>query len=154
LTPFPSFTGGVFVAAGDINGDKHADLIVGTDDTGSAPSQVRVFDGVTQQQLRSFIPYSGFTGGVRVGAGDVTGDGLADIITGTGSGAAHVKVFDAVDNSEIRSFLPYTGFAGGIFVAGETPIPEPTSMVSLVLIASRLLAGRPNRTKSRCADST
>src|SRR5262249_16008573 len=39
------FRGGVFVAAGDVNGDRFADIIVGAD-AGGAP-QVQVFDGKT-----------------------------------------------------------------------------------------------------------
>src|SRR5438093_1322251 len=67
----PSFTGGVFVAGGDVNGGGSADIIVGTD-TGS--SQVKVFDGATGAVIASFFAYTGFTGGVRVGAGDISGD--------------------------------------------------------------------------------
>jgi len=114
----PSFTGGVFVAGGDVNGDGSADIIVGTD-TGS--SQVKVFDGATGAVIASFFAYTGFTGGVRVGAGDINGDGAADIITGTGPGAAggNVKVFDGVTGALIRNFLAFDpSFTGGVFVAG------------------------------------
>jgi len=114
----PSFTGGVFVAGGDVNGDGLADIIVGTD-TGS--SQVKVFDGATNAVIASFFAYPGFTGGVRVGAGDINGDGAADIITGTGPGAAggNVKVFDGLTGALLRNFLAFDpSFTGGVFVAG------------------------------------
>jgi len=79
------FTGGIFVAAGDVNHDGVADLITSTDDTGGATSsQVKVFDGATNELIQSFMPFAGFTGSVRVGAGDLDGDGRAEIITGTG----------------------------------------------------------------------
>ncbi len=72
---FPSFSGGVFVAGGDVNGDGSADIIVGTD---AGSSQVKVFDGITTAEIASFFAYPGFTGGVRVGAGDINGDGAAE----------------------------------------------------------------------------
>ena len=75
------------------------------------------------QQLSSFFAYDpGFTGGVRVAAGDVTGDGTPDIITGAGPGGGpHVKVFDARTGAEQLN-LPFTfnnepAFQGGVFVA-------------------------------------
>ena len=43
------FQGGVYVAAGDVNGDGIVDIVtgVGGDDSSSAPSHVKVFDGQT-----------------------------------------------------------------------------------------------------------
>src|SRR5262245_45251572 len=103
----PQFTGGVFVAAGDVNGDGLADIIVGAD-AGGLPN-VKVFDGKTGAVLQSFLAYDvAFTGGVRVAAGDVNGDGIADVITGAGPGSApHVKVFDGATGAVIRSFLAF-----------------------------------------------
>lgn len=110
------FTGGVFVAAGDIDGDGSADIITGAD-AGAGP-HVKVFSGETGAEIRSLFAYGPtFSGGVRVAAGDVSGDGRDDIVTGTGPGASHVKVFDGMTGAEIRSFLPYGGFSGGVFVA-------------------------------------
>src|SRR5439155_25738666 len=82
----------------------------------------RVFDGVTLGLLRDFRAYAGFNGGARVAAGDVDGDGIADVVTGTGPGvnqAPHVKVFSAgVEGQLIRSYLAYgAGFFGGVYVA-------------------------------------
>ena len=89
---------------------------------GGGSSRVRVFDPVTGAEARSFFAYSGFGGEVRVAAGDVTGDGVADIVTGAGpGGAAHVKVFDGATGAEVRSFFAYApSFLGGVFVgAGD-----------------------------------
>jgi hypothetical protein len=113
----PSFNGGVFVAAGDVNGDLSDDIVTGAD-AGAAP-HVKVFNGLSGVEVRSFNAYPpSFTGGVRVAAGDVNGDGLADLVTGAGVGSSHVKVFDAATNAELQSFLAYgAGFTGGVYVA-------------------------------------
>ena len=148
FSPFgPSFTGGIFVAAGDVTGDGRAELIAATDQSGVNAGTVRIFDWATLQELRSFTPYAGFTGGVRVGAGDVNGDGVADVITGTGPGSGHVKAFNGVTGEEIRSFLPYPGFTGGIFVAGETPVPEPTLAGFASSLVGVLAMRRPRRAR-------
>ena len=60
-----------------------ADIITGAG-AGGGP-HVKVFDGRTGARLQSFFAYDpAFTGGVHVAAGDVNGDGKADIITGGG----------------------------------------------------------------------
>jgi hypothetical protein len=113
------FTGGVFVATGDVNTDGFADLIVGAG-PGSGP-HVKVFDGRTNTEIQSFFAYTpNVTSGVTVGAGDFNSDNRADIITGVASGASpHVRVFDASSLAELRSFFAYaTNFTGGIFVTG------------------------------------
>lgn len=119
LFPYTAgFAGGVFVAAGDVNGDGFAEVVTGAD-VGAGP-HVKVFSGRTGGELRSFFAYpAAFSGGVRVATGDVNGDGKADIVTGAGAGAGpHVKVFDGVTQAEIRSFMAYPEtFTGGVFVS-------------------------------------
>src|SRR5262249_33658508 len=80
-----NFTGGCFGAAGDVNGDGFAHIIVGAD-AGGGPN-VFVLSGKNRTPLLSYFPYNlNFTGGVRVAAGDVNGAGRAAIITGAGLG--------------------------------------------------------------------
>ena len=120
----PGFTGGIYVAAGDLNGDGAAEIVVGAD-AGGAP-QVKVFDGATNAVIRSFLAYDvSFAGGVHVAAGDVNGDGTADIVTGTGPGGGpHVKVFDGSTGAEIQSFFAAAPtFTGGIYVAAGASLP-------------------------------
>ena len=101
----PAFTGGVYVAVGDVTGDGQADIVTGAD--AGAGSHVRVFDGATRLVVGEFYAYdSGFTGGVRVAVGDVTGDGRADIVTGAGAGGGpHVRVFDGITLQPVLSFM-------------------------------------------------
>lgn len=112
-----NFQGGVFVAAGDVNGDGRADIITGPG-AGGRPV-VRVFDGLTGNMIQSFLAYDPeFLGGVNVAAGDVNGDGVDEIITGAGPGGGpHVKVFNPVDMTLLNSFFAYTNFLGGVYVA-------------------------------------
>jgi hypothetical protein len=116
----PSFTGGVFVAAGDVDGDGRADIVTGAD-AGSPGGDVKVFSGATGAELRSFFAFGPrFSGGVRVAAGDVNGDGRVDIVVGAGPGApgGHVKVFDGGTLAELSNFFAFDpSFAGGVFVA-------------------------------------
>jgi hypothetical protein len=76
----PTFMGGIFVAAGDVNGDGFADIAVSAD-VGGLP-EVKVFSGKDGSALYDFFAYNPlYLGGVKVALGDVTGDGLADIVT-------------------------------------------------------------------------
>jgi hypothetical protein len=61
-----------------------ARIVVGAEGS----SHVKAFTGRTHTNVASFLAYPTFSGGVRVAAGDVNGDGAPDIITGTGPGAA------------------------------------------------------------------
>jgi hypothetical protein len=114
----PFFQGGVFVAVGDLNGTGHPEIITGPDQGGGP--DVRVFDGTTHALVREFLAYGPFfVGGVRVAAGDVNGDGKADIITGAGpSGSPNVEVFSGADNAVLFNFDAYGPFfTGGVYVA-------------------------------------
>jgi len=55
LAPYPGFSGGVFVAAGDIDGNGRDEIIVGAG-AGGGP-HVKVFDGITGGQIAGFYAY-------------------------------------------------------------------------------------------------
>ena len=61
----------------------------------------------------------GFTGGVNVATGDVTGDGVADIVVGSnGGGAPRVKVIDGKSQDVVLDFFAFDpSFRNGVNVA-------------------------------------
>lgn len=117
------FRGGVWVGAGDTDGDGRDEVITGAGPGGSP--HVRVFDSESGLVPRAgFLAYGpGFTGGVRVAAVDVNGDTSDEVLTGAGPGGGpHVRVVTE-SGSGIEGFYAYTPtFTGGVFVAGRDEV--------------------------------
>jgi hypothetical protein len=111
----PSFTGGVRVASADFTADGTPDVVVGTG-PGRA-TRVRVLDGADQRELFTIDPFeASFTGGVYVAAGDLTGDGQAElVITPDEGGGPRVRVFNGSDFSQLADFfgIDDPNFRGG-----------------------------------------
>lgn len=136
-----SFAGGVTVASADFNGDGYADIVVGADTRGG--SHVKVFDGRTLQELRSFFAFGrDYNFGVRVAAGDVNGDGTPDILVGAGVGGSPVySVFDGVTGGLIRQGMAFAPeFTGGIYIAAGDV--DGDGFADVILGAGR--AGNPH----------
>lgn len=111
----PSFTGGVNVAIGDVNGDGTLDVITGPG-RGGGP-QVTVVDGTQFGQLQTngqiavsallanfyaFAPT--FTGGVFVSGGITGSNGQLNLIIGAGPGGGpQVEVLDGSKLSQLQS---------------------------------------------------
>ena len=95
----PSFTGGVYVAAGDTDDYGFADVIIGAGAGGG--SRVQVYSGssagvITSSTLNDFFAYSpAFTGGVVVAAGQRDAVAGEEIITAPASnGGYNIKSFN------------------------------------------------------------
>jgi hypothetical protein len=109
------YRGGVYVASGDVNGDGLADIIVSP--SAGSRSQVTIFDGADGSVLTSFRAFGSGNGGVRVAAGDVNGDGRADVIVGSGLKSA-VRVFDGDTGDLLRQINAFgRAYRGGVHVA-------------------------------------
>ncbi len=121
FVPFgASYTCGVVVATADVTGDGVEDIIVGTA-FGGGP-HVKIFDGVTFAMLSQFFAYDpNFRGGITLAAGDLNGDGIAEIATGSGPGGGpQVNVYSYANGgvTTLSSFFAYDpNLRGGASVA-------------------------------------
>jgi len=129
VAPFEaSFTGGVYVSAGDVTGDGIPDLAI-TPDEGGGP-RVDIYSGAAGfPKLTAFfgIDDTNFRGGARSAIADMTGDGVADLIVVAGfGGGPRVAAFDgkSLATTPVKIFGDFFAFEqalrNGIFVtAGD-----------------------------------
>ena len=90
----PAFPGGALVACTDVTGDGIAEVITGAGPGGGPHVRVWHYTAWECDRDASGSPTTLLWRGVRVAAGDVTGDGLAEIITGAGPGGGpHVRIW-------------------------------------------------------------
>ncbi len=117
ISPFGgAFTGGVRVAAGDLNGDGITDVVAGM---ASGGGEVRAYSGTDGASLGVTTPFgAGLTGGVFVATGDVNADGHDDLLLGAGNGGGLARLIDGATQTELGSGLPFSPtYTGGVTVA-------------------------------------
>jgi hypothetical protein len=96
IAPFENFTGGVVLAAGDLNGDKISEIIIGPDVTGGPRVQIWAGGRFTKLMNDFYgIPYPEFRGGLRLASADVNKDGIDDLFVAPGiGGGPRITLFD------------------------------------------------------------
>lgn len=110
-TPWKAFgggyRGGAHIGVGDLNGDGYGEILVGAS-RGGGP-QVRVFNYQGKLLSGGFFAFDPrFRGGVRPVAGDLDGDGKAEIIVGADlGGGPQVRVFDAKGKTVLKGFFAF-----------------------------------------------
>ena len=118
----PRGTAGGGVSATDVNvsADVPA-LVLGTDDGCLLAPWVKIVNPTTGGLIRQFLAYEAkFRGSVRVATGDLTGDGVAEIVVAPGRGrVGEIRVFtqQGVELTRYRT-LPFGAtWVGGVEVA-------------------------------------
>ncbi len=114
----PAYRGGLNVAAGDVNADTYADIIVASS---VGATRVSVFDGKTGAETSTFFAFEPtFLGGVTVASADLNGDGRSDVIAGAGKGGApRVRALSGATGRQLfDGFVFDSGFRDGVNVAG------------------------------------
>jgi hypothetical protein len=100
-------------------------IIVAAPEAGGQPVHVMNPDGSLLAAIDAFY---GYKGAVRVATGDVTGDGMADILAISGSEiTTEVRVFDGTTYTRVLKFAPFgTAFKKGGYVAvGDVLVNHP-----------------------------
>lgn len=115
-----SFSGGVDVTRGDVDGDGVFEVITAAG-VGGGP-HIKIFkpDGSLVSEFMAYA--ANFRGGVHVASADIDGDGKAEIITSPAAGGGpHVKVFDKSGKLKLQLMAYSAKFTGGVDVAAFAP---------------------------------
>lgn len=118
----PKFRGGIMLALGDIDGNGQLEILTAPE-RGGGP-QIRAFSskmGIYRPMTNGVMAYdAGFRGGVSIAAGDLDGDGKAEIVTVPRSGGnARVRVFQHSPTGLRALQTDFVAFTPGS-VAGAT----------------------------------
>ena len=114
-TPIAGLTQGGDILAGDLNGDKVAEVVI-VAALGASPTVV-VSDGVGTKKAAAFVYPSSFKGGVSAALCDTNGDGVMEIATGPGAGiVGQVKRFNNALVMLDSFFALNPTFTGGVWL--------------------------------------
>lgn len=113
------YRGGVNVAACDLDNDGVNEIVTGAAWNGGP--HIRVFDNMGNVKFGGFFAFDlTFRGGVNVACGDVTGDGVGDIVAGAGLGGGPVvKVFSMTGELLAEKFVDDATKNTGVFVTAN-----------------------------------
>jgi subtilisin family serine protease len=109
-------SGGVYLAGGDVDGDKKDEIIAGPGPGVAGRVKIFSLDGKLKSQFYAYA--SSYRGGVKVAVGDFDNDGKAEIVTAAGSGLRpDIKIFD--NSGKLKNqFTAYdVTFLGGVNIA-------------------------------------
>jgi hypothetical protein len=128
LLPFGGrFTRGFNIAAGDLNQDGFADIVVAP--AGFAKPVVKVIsgaDGSILHEIQAYPKQLSYQSGVRLAVADVTGDHVPDIVMHAGTnGKSRIKVFNGA-----------TGFSAAVAVDGLNPFADLPPTAGAVHLAT------------------
>lgn len=128
------FTGGATVASADVLGNGQDEFIVGAGPTGGAQVEVYDQDG---NRRGSFFNYDAkMKDGLNVAAGDLTGDGQAEIVVGPQPGHVPVVQIRSVDGKLLNQFTAFeSSFMGGVNVA---VMPARNGQAGEIVVSSGL----------------
>ncbi|OGL60998.1 hypothetical protein A3H10_03400 [Candidatus Uhrbacteria bacterium RIFCSPLOWO2_12_FULL_46_10] len=114
--PYPTFKGGINVAAGDLDGSGIANIVTAPVVFGGP--QIMIFDGVGHLLGQFMVLDSKFRGGINLAIGDTDGDGKGEIAIGPASrGGPQVRLFTP-RGKLLGQFLVYDEkFRGGVRLA-------------------------------------
>jgi hypothetical protein len=127
-TKWSDMFGDEIAGAGDVDGDGRSDVIVGAmqyEPSGvGLPGYAKVYSGASGQVLYHWTgttPHGGFGWAVS-GAGDVDGDGHADLAVGAALSGVNVWIFSGADGSVLHALDPGSSascLAGGADLDGD-----------------------------------